>query len=80
MEVDGLDYTTERVLLIECSNGKWRLAAYPYLSKSLNKTERNYKIHDKKMLVVIRRLENQRHLLGDAKFKSGQITRVWNIL
>ena len=58
MEVDGLDYTTERVLLIECSNGKWRLAAYPYLSKSLNKTERNYEIHDKKMLVVIRRLEN----------------------
>ena len=31
-------------------------------------------------LPVIRRLENQRYLLGDAKFKSGQITRIWNIL
>jgi len=31
--------------------------------------ERNYEIHDKKILVVIRGLENQRHLLEGAKFK-----------
>jgi len=29
-----------------------------FLSKFLNDTERNYKIHDKKMLAVIRGLEN----------------------
>ena len=29
-----------------------------YLSKSPNETERNYEIHDKKMLAVIRKLEN----------------------
>jgi len=36
-----------------------------YLSKSLNKTEKNYKIHNKEMLAVIRGLENWRHLLED---------------
>ena len=40
-----------------------------FLSKSLNETERNYKIHDKEMLVVIRRLENWRHLLEGTKIK-----------
>jgi len=49
------DYATEGVLLIECEDRWWRLVAY--LSKSLNKMERNYKIHDKEMLVVIRGLE-----------------------
>ena len=29
-----------------------------YLSKSLNKIKKNYKIHNKKMLAVIRELEN----------------------
>ena len=40
-----------------------------FFSKSLNKTERNYEIYDKKMLAVIRELENWRHLLEGAKFK-----------
>jgi len=31
-----------------------------FLSKSLNETKRNYEIYDKKMLVVIRGLENWR--------------------
>jgi len=46
MEVDASDYTTEGVLSMECEDGLWRPVAF--LSKSLNKTERNYKIHDKK--------------------------------
>ena len=40
-----------------------------YLLKSLDEMERNYKIHDKEMLVVIRELENWRHLLEGTKFK-----------
>jgi len=40
-----------------------------YLSKFLNKIERNYEIYNKEMLAVIRRLENWRYLLEDAKFK-----------
>ena len=67
MKVDMLDYTIEGVLFMECEDRKWRPVAF--LSKSLNKTKRNYEIHEKKMLVVIRELENWRHLLEGAKFK-----------
>ena len=56
MEVDVSDYTTEGVLSMKCKDGKWRPVAF--LSKSSNETEKNYKIHNKKMLAVIRRLEN----------------------
>ena len=40
-----------------------------FLSKSLNETERNYEIHNKEMLAVIRELENWRHLLEGTKYK-----------
>ena len=55
MEVDALDYATGGVLLMECEDGLWRPVAF--LSKSLNKTEQNYEIHDKEMLAIIRGLE-----------------------
>ena len=67
MEVDALDYTMGGVLSIECEDKLWRLVAF--LSKLLNETERNYEIRDKKMLVIIRELENWRHLLEGAHFK-----------
>jgi len=67
MEVNVLDYTIEGVLSIECNNRKWRPVMF--FSKSLNKIEKNYKIHDQKMLVVIRSLENWRYLLESTKFK-----------
>jgi len=67
VEVDMSDYATEGVLLMECEDGLWRLVAF--ISKSLNKTKRNHKIHDKEILAIIRGLENWRHLLEDAKFK-----------
>ena len=41
---------------MECDDGRWRPVAF--LFKSLNETKRNYEIYDKKMLVVIRGLEN----------------------
>ena len=67
IEVDASDYAMEGVLLMEGENGKWRLVAF--LSKSLNETERNYKIHDKEILAIIRGLESWRHLLEGAQFK-----------
>jgi len=67
MEVDASDYIMGKVLFMECEDGRWRPVAY--LLKLLNEMERNYKIHDKEMLVVIRGLENWRHLLKDTKFK-----------
>jgi len=45
----------------------WRPVAF--LSKSLNETERNYEIHDKEMLAIIRGLEAWRHLLEGAQYK-----------
>jgi len=67
MEVDASDYTTGGVLSMKGEDGKWRPVVF--LSKSLNKTERNYEIHDKEMLVIIRGLESWRHLLEGAQFK-----------
>ena len=55
MEVNALDYAMGGVLLMECGDGLWRPVAF--LSKSLNETERNYEIHDKEMLAIIRGLE-----------------------
>ena len=66
MKVDTSDFVTGGVLSMECENGTWRPVAY--LSKLLNETELNYKIHDKKMLAVVRGLEAWRHLLEGTKF------------
>ena len=55
MEVDASDYATGGVLSMECEDNLWRPVAF--LSKSLNETERNYEIHDKEILAIIRGLE-----------------------
>ena len=67
VEADASDYTTGGVLLTKCEDRKWRPVAF--ISKSLNATERNYEIHDKEMLAVIRCLEAWRHYLEGAKLK-----------
>ena len=56
MEVNILDYAIGGVLSIEYKDRRWWPVAF--LSKYLNETKRNYEIHDKKMLAVIRGLEN----------------------
>ena len=64
---DVLDWLTPKgVLSIKCEDRKQRLVTF--LSKSLNEIERNYEIHNKEMLAIIRGSENQRHILKDAKF------------
>ena len=67
IEVDVSDYAMGEVLLMECKDGLWRPVAF--LSKSLNETERNYEIHDKEMLTIVRGLEVWRYLLEGAQFK-----------
>jgi len=52
---------------MKCSDELWRPVAF--ISKSLSDTERNYKIHDKEILVVIRCLEVWRHFLEGAMVK-----------
>jgi len=49
---------------MKCSDEKWRLVAF--ISKSLSDTERNYEIHDKEILAVVRYLEVWRHFLERA--------------
>jgi len=67
VEADASDYAMERVLLTKCEDRKWRPVAF--ISKSLNTTEKNYKIHDKEMLAVIRCLEAWRHYLEGIKLE-----------
>jgi len=49
---------------MKCSDEKWRPVAF--ISKSLSNTERNYEIHNKEMLAVVRCLEAWRHFLKGA--------------
>jgi len=61
VEADASNYATGGVLSMKCSDELWRLVAF--ISKSLSDTERNYKIHNKKMLAIVRCLEAWRHFL-----------------
>ena len=67
VEADAFNFATGGVLSIKCKDNKWRPVAY--ISKSLNETERNYKIHDKEMLAIICCLEAWRHFLEGTRSK-----------
>jgi len=67
VEADVSDYATGGVLSMKCEDERWRPVAY--ISKSLSDIEKNYKIHDKEMLAVIRCLEAWRHFLEGAQIK-----------
>ena len=51
VKADASNFAIGGVLSIKYDDNKWRPVVY--ISKSLNKTERNYEIHDKEMLAVI---------------------------
>ena len=61
VETDVSDYTMGGTLLVKGEDGKWRPVAF--ISKSLSLPERNYEIHNKKILVVIRCLQDWKHYL-----------------
>ena len=67
VEADSSNYATGAVLSQMGNDGKWHPVAY--LSKSLNSVERNYEIHDKELLAIIRALEEWRHYLEGAEHK-----------
>ena len=67
IETDALDFATGAVLSMLCDDEKWHPCAY--LSKGLNDVERNYDVHDKEMLSIMRALEAWRHYLEGAKHK-----------
>jgi len=67
VEADTSNFATEEILSMKCENNLWKPVTF--ISKLLNKTERNYKIHDKEILGVIRCLKAWRHFLEDARSK-----------
>jgi len=67
IKANASNYATGGVLLMKCLDKKWKPVAF--ISKSLSDTERNYEIHDKEMLAVIRCLEVWRHFLEGATVK-----------
>ena len=65
VKVNISNFVIEEVLLIKYKDEKQRLVAY--ILKFLNETKKNYKIHDKEMLAIIRYLKIQRYFLKDTK-------------
>jgi len=55
VEADASNYATGGVLSMKCSDKKWKPVTF--ISKSLSDIERNYEIHDKEILVVVKCLE-----------------------
>jgi len=65
IEADSSDFTSGAVLPQQLpGEKKWHLVAF--YSKSLSLVERNYEIHDKEMLTIIRALEEWRYFLEGA--------------
>ena len=67
VEADASNYATGGVLSMKWSDNLWRPVAF--ISKSLSDTERNYEIHNKEILVVIKCLEVWRHFLEGTTVK-----------
>ena len=67
VEADTSNFAIGGVLSIKDKDNKWRPVAY--ISKSLNKIERNYEIHNKEMLAIICYLETWRYFLEGTKSK-----------
>ena len=80
MEVDISDYAMGGVLFMECKDKRQKLVVF--LSKSLNKIERNYEIYDKEILVVIRgqKTGDTYQKAPSLSSKSGWTIRIQNTL
>jgi hypothetical protein len=61
LEVDASGYATGGVLLQKLEDDLWHPIAFR--SQSMIEAERNYEIYDKKMLAIVRALEDWRHYL-----------------
>ena len=66
IEADSSDFATGAVLSqTSAEDGKWHPVAF--FSKSLSPVERNYEIHDKEMLAIIRALQEWQHFVEGAE-------------
>ena len=67
VEADTSNYATRGVLMMKCSDELQRPVTF--ISKFLSNMERNYEIHNKEMLAVVRCLEAWRHFLEGTTIK-----------
>ena len=67
IESDASEYATDTVLSMLQDDGKWHPCAY--LLKEFNDTKRNYDVHDKEMMGIMRALEAWQHYLKGCKHK-----------
>jgi len=65
LETDASGYATGAILSQLRDDDKWHLVSF--MSKSLSPAEHNYAIYDKELLLVIRGLEEWRHILEGTK-------------
>ena len=66
IEANSSDFASRAILSQQLpGEEKWHPVAF--YSKSLSLVERNYEIHDKEMLAIIRALEEWRHFLEGAR-------------
>jgi len=72
IKADSSDFASGAVLSQQLpGEDKWHPVAF--YSKSLSPVERNYEIHDKEMLTIIRALEEWRHFLEGAQ----HLVEIW---
>ncbi|KIM53622.1 hypothetical protein SCLCIDRAFT_72298, partial [Scleroderma citrinum Foug A] len=65
LETDASEFTIGGVISIKCDDSKFRPIAFflMYMSHSMTPPERNYPIHDKEMLAIIKATEAWHHYL-----------------
>jgi len=61
LETDMSEFAIRGVISVKCEDGKFRPIVY--MSHSMTSPERNYPIHDKEMLAIIKATEAWRHYL-----------------
>jgi len=68
LETDTSEYAIKGVLSQQQEDNSWRPIAY--LSKIMNKTERNYEIYDRELLAIMEELKQWRqYLIGSDQFE-----------
>ena len=68
IKADACQYTVGGILSQE-QNGEFKLIAY--YSKLLNDTERNYNIHNRELLAIMKTLKEWQH------YVVGQLVKIW---
>jgi hypothetical protein len=78
LETDASNYAYGAILSQKQKDDRWHPVAF--MSKSMTPAERNYDVHDKELLAVVRALEEWRQFLMGAKHTTEVLTDHQNLL